>query len=774
MTRADRIAVAALLALVTLLFADVLLGINSLYVGDIAHYYHPAKRLLRDIVLGGDFPSWNPWFSAGQPMAANPEHEVFYPLTWLILLPSFEVGFSLLIVLHLGIAACAMYALLRSLDLAPPAAFFGALSFALGGICLSYLNLLPCLFSVAWLPLICLYARRFIRGGARRDFALASLVLGLQFVIGEPSTMLQTALLLGVYACTRGPRAIGRVALIGVAALLLSAVQMLPAVDHAAQSVRARGFPYANVVSWSTPPARLAELVHPNLLGHHLLNEKRMYWGAPLYPGRGVPFLHSIYSGLAVTVLAIAGLFANVRGRRLAMALFALSALLALGAHTPLWRLLYDAGVARSLRYPEKFLLLGMFAAVVFAAAALHELLRGNARVRKAALIVVGAIAAVTAAAALAAFTPVHARAFIALWHPPARVLEEMLPVSRWGWVLAAARAVLLFVLLRNLALVRARTGLALLGLFVLLDLGLLVPELAPRVESAYFRRPPALARELPANRAPYRLFHVASWQLGSAGWYTAPQPDLYWISRNAMYPPMTAAWGIRTVIEVDYDRTALQPTADFTSAVWAISRLRPDWLNAAGAMSNAWYGAVFVPGEEAFVRARGNRRVLQPVRLIELEPHPRYYIAAHVETIRDADDFVRKVAGARYPDHTAYVFGPSFHPAPGRVRAVEETANRARIDVETAGRSLLVMSVTPQKYWRVTVNGAPAEARITNLGYQSVVLPAAGTHVVEMRYRNPLIATGAMISAVAAALLALIGGLRRPVLSSAPPHAPS
>jgi len=755
--RADLIALAILTALITLLFADVLLGINSLYVRDIAHYYYPAKHILRDIVLGGDFPSWNPWFSAGQPLAANPEHEVFYPLTWLILLPSFEVGFGLLIVVHLYIGAWAMYAFLRSLDLGPPAAFFGALSFVFGGIGLSYLNLLPYLFGVAWLPLICLFARRFVHDGRRRDFALAAFFFALQLLIGEPSTILQTGMLLGIYAASRSVRAIARVTAIAVTALLLSSVQMLPTIDHAAQSVRAQGFPFGQVTSWSMPPARLGELVQPNLLGHHLINEKRVYWGGPLYPERGVPFLHSIYSGLAVTVLVLAGLLANVRGRRLVLVLMVLSTLLALGAHTPLWRLLYDAGVARSLRYPEKFLFLGMFAAVVYAAVVLEELLTLE-RLRKPALLVTGGITILTAIAAAIAFTPAHARIFIALWEPPARVLNEMLPLSRSGWMLAAARALLLLVLLRNLGRIRRAAWIALFGSFVLLDLGLLYPELAPRVPSDYYRQPPALVRQLPQDHAPYRLFHLASWQTESAGWYTTPQPDLDWIHRNALYPPMPATWGIRTVIDRDYDRTALQPTEDFANAVWSISRARPDWLNAIAAMSNAWYCAVYVPGEEAFARARGDRRTLQPVRLLDLDPHPRYYFAEQVETIRDANDFVAKVSSAKYPDRTAFIAG-GRRPAVGEgtVSRFSETSNTARIEVRTAGPAFLVMSVTPHKYWRTTVDGHETRAIVTNVGYQGVVIPNAGRHVVEMHYRNPLILIGGLMSLLTALLLAIL-----------------
>src|SRR5206468_2611013 len=114
---------------------------------------------------------WNRFFSAGQPMAANPEHEMFYPLTWLILLPSYDLGFRLLILIHIAISLVAMYALLRSMELRVFAAWFGAVSWGLGGLVLSYVNLLPILFSVAWLPLTCLFARRFLLRKSVRDFA---------------------------------------------------------------------------------------------------------------------------------------------------------------------------------------------------------------------------------------------------------------------------------------------------------------------------------------------------------------------------------------------------------------------------------------------------------------------------------------------------------------------------------------------------------------------------------------------------------------------------
>ncbi len=147
---------------------------NQFFFRDLASYYYPTKYIIRETILSGQFPFWNRFYSAGQPMAANPEYEVFYPLQWLTLLPSYDFGFRAHILVHLYLAAIGMYCLLRSTGLRIAASLFGAVSFGLGGPFLSLVNLLPILFCFAWLPLILLFARRAMAHPNRRDFAIAA------------------------------------------------------------------------------------------------------------------------------------------------------------------------------------------------------------------------------------------------------------------------------------------------------------------------------------------------------------------------------------------------------------------------------------------------------------------------------------------------------------------------------------------------------------------------------------------------------------------------
>ena len=288
------------LALVpTILFADIFFGRNTLYLRDVALYHYPGKRILREIVLGGEFPYWSPYISAGQPLAANPVHQVFYPPTWLILLPDFTTGFNLLALIHVYLAMFGMYALLRSMRPGDSptnqryraAAAFGGLSFGIGGLMVSLLNLFPLLYTAAWLPVTCLFTRRFLITRRRRDFAWAALSLAMQLLVGEPVTALQTGIILGAYAMHRGwsdgrgrgaARAVAMVGAISLTALLLASVQIIPAVDHLRDSGRGRGIDFFELTEWSTPPLRLLEPLFPAILGRWMLGNTSVFPSAEL------------------------------------------------------------------------------------------------------------------------------------------------------------------------------------------------------------------------------------------------------------------------------------------------------------------------------------------------------------------------------------------------------------------------------------------------------------------------------------------------------------
>src|SRR5207245_8569736 len=130
--------------------------------------------------------------------------------------------------------------------------------------------------------------------------------------------------------------------------------QIIPALDHQLDSGRAGALPLASAMQWSLPPARILELALPSLFGS--FRDWTFYWAGQRFYGSpgAVPWIFSFYSGLLVFVLACTGLVRRTRGWALAATIVAVSYVT---ATTPL---LYWIGF-RSLRYPEKFFIAGLF-----------------------------------------------------------------------------------------------------------------------------------------------------------------------------------------------------------------------------------------------------------------------------------------------------------------------------------------------------------------------------------------------------------------------------
>ena len=83
--RRDAGAALGLLALLIALFWRLVFRGEVLYDRDIAAVFHPMAESFFRAWRAGSLPLWNPWFSFGEPMLANPSAQVLYPPTWLML-----------------------------------------------------------------------------------------------------------------------------------------------------------------------------------------------------------------------------------------------------------------------------------------------------------------------------------------------------------------------------------------------------------------------------------------------------------------------------------------------------------------------------------------------------------------------------------------------------------------------------------------------------------------------------------------------------------------
>ncbi len=760
-----------LAAFITVLFSDVLFFGNQLFLRDLASYYYPTKRVIREILLSGSFPFWNPYYSAGQPMAANPEYEVFYPLQWLILLPSYDFGFRLHILMHLYIGAAGSYLFLRSLGLRRLSSLIGAVTFVLGGPFLSLTNLLPILFCVAWIPWIALFARRFFLRPNGRDLFATACFLGMQALAAEPTTLLQTWILIGwlalgmAWGAAPRSRALARAAawavLLIACGIAVGAVQLFPALDHVRDSVRSRPFPFDVASSWSFPTARLPEILFPQILGP--IHDKGMWhWGTILYPGEEAPFLISIYFGTLAACLIAAGLYSRPQGWRWWGGLCVVSLAIATGSHTPLFAWLRHLPYLGSIRYPEKFLLTPLLVGITVAAIFFDRLLDGDSRLRRRTAVLLILAGSLAGSIWLFSFTSLHGRLFVQLWEPAQDRAEQLILLSRSGWLAALVRCLAFSLLVLAISRMDRRRWSLLAVALVVIDLASLSNELLPRVPARFYSPPPALSLFSGPERG--RLFHEAQWDFRSVDSfrYNRASPSSHWFARGALLPMMPAAWGIPTVLEVDYDSTSLLPTADLLQAVWQVSSRRSDWREIFGAMSGVSHRAVYRPFDAEMNRVGDDPEAAIPIHVARMEGNPRYYFADQLSRLTGPEDFARQLSGKSFSRRVAFVPFHAFEPAPGVIREVSESPGHIELEAEARGRTYLVLSITPHKYWRAKIDGTSVPLQVTNVGYSGLMFPP-GRHRVVLHYRNEVVLLSLLISCVSLLSFLALAFLWRP-----------
>src|SRR6185436_5609724 len=196
------------------------------------------------------------------------------------------------------------------------------------------------LCSMVWAPLLLLAIDGWL-DARRADWLLVGAAsVALLILAGHPQYAFYTGLIAGLYSALGLTRVSGRVrALLGLLAMgtlgvALSAAQLLPAIDAAGEAVRRGGTSYDFAASFSLPPENLLTLLVPYPFGGPGLLD---YWGRAYF------WEVSLFIGAAGTCLALIGAWRGERGRRrFAVTMSLVSLLLALGSHTPLFRLLYD------------------------------------------------------------------------------------------------------------------------------------------------------------------------------------------------------------------------------------------------------------------------------------------------------------------------------------------------------------------------------------------------------------------------------------------------
>lgn len=744
-----------------LFFAPVLLGGGQFLYRDAGRAYYPEKRYLAEELRAGRFPEWNPHVGLGAPIVAGAIASAQHPANLLFLALPFDAAFRLWVVLCTLAGGLGALAWARTLGAGPAASALAGLAFALSGFLVSSSDNLIHLATMAAAPWLLAAARSHAaRGGPLR---LAG-VLAASFACASGGELLDWAVALALAAAQAwlpgieppAPRRLARSVAAAAAAILGAAPVLLPFAAFLPASSRGVALPLDQAARWNLHPARLLEFAVPHLARGPLGSIRNEVYVALTGDRVGTPWTLSLYAGAATIALAALAAKRNAAARVL-VALAAFGAWCAMGHHAGFGAVAARLPVLSSVRYFERLAGWPTLLLAVAAALGAERLVRERPAARRAAAGAALAAAALLASSVAApAMGPRLAGAAASVGEALASNLAEG---TRAAGLALALLAGIAFGVARG-RLVRAAP--LLLALVVALDL-------AGANVRAYVTSDPALL--YPAG-APLPSRLAAAPELGRV---TAP----FALDRER-WPELLPyesswRWGARTAA-ASFHLAWRVSSFDAYAGVFP-ARLARFWARVplAGQTVPAGLvgvGAVSIPHRlerAAEVRLRPPWRVLAedpelPAWLVEVPHRPRVYLAGAIVPVDEdgALEFLARADPAREAP-TALEGGvpAGYTPPRGTARLGVDAAERVTVLVESDGPALLVLNDQVLDGWRATVDGRPARIHAANFLARGVWVEA-GRHEVVFRYRTPLWREGWIAFALAAAVLAGWGRLRR------------
>ena len=479
------------------------------------------------------------------------------------------------------------------------------------------------------------------------------------------------------------------------------------------------GYEFAS--SWSLHPEEIFALVIPEFVAFDTNTTTHKYWGRNAFK------INSEYIGIVPLFFAIFALSRIRKKTHIAflLGLFILSVAYALGPHTPLHKLLYHLVPGVSvLRAPGMIAFLFAFALCALAAYGLHRLITDDTTPDTGKKIgIAGGIC--TAILLLFAFAP---SVLLSLWQnivwtdipaPRLQIAQNNLSLTGQGALVAA-----LFVgTLTVISYLRAQNKLQ-IHTFALVLLAILLID-TWRIDKIFLNY-------VNPNRVPPR-------ERVNADAVAFLKRD------NSLF---------RVLALPDHNQMPL-PGIDLVTGFHDFAIRRYDNILKSGAINNPAIlnllntKYIVAPSELniQYLQKIAGRQGLHIYRNPGALPY--FYLAPQYEIIPDENQILQKLSDPNTnPMQTALIEeNPGITSTPnaseaGSVKRLEYNEHQGHLKLKTTtpGPRILVISQNHHPNWTATVNGEPKPLIRANYLWTAVAL-APGEHIVELTYRDPIVA---------------------------------
>jgi hypothetical protein len=756
---------------------------------DMVEYHLPMRTAFAHLASVG-LPQWDPFAHGGQPLLSNPNYGALYPLAWLALLFPPAMALNFLVLIHAGLAAWGAFRLARRLGAGAGPGVLSAVAYACGPTFLALLHTLTIALAMSFLPWVMAFTLALLdpAPGERTRRAWCGLTLALTaiLVLGDPLIVAMSLIIVLAFVLARPRERLPRLPQLAGAfafALGLAAIQVVPMLARLADSPRAAGLDWEQSTSWSLPWQRIVELFFPNFFGDASRPELALYFGWGIHD-RDYPYLIWIGIGLPLLLLSLAAWTRRDTPERATWALMSLAGIfLALGRHNPFyhWAWSYLPGIDK-LRFPEKFLLLALTAAVFAGALGWQQLLdqressdptnparRGRALAAELPAALAALLVLTAAGLVLLAYFAPQLIAFFARSHAGMPLSAEALPrvihfYRREGlFALGFAFATLALFAFARFSRAPRRTLEGTAIVLVALELWTYGYALVRTLPAAELFAPPRLVRDLPPSAL--RLFSDEPYRRDKTEFVvTAGNPRLRWARAPIERLDSRAGnlFGYAYALDKDFDLSLTQPAARAVHFYEQVRKFSELELHLLGAWSVSHLVERKSPDELLEEAQRVGPRLaaaISPVRL-RVNPFalPPYRFVAGGLVFPDAATAERAAANAHLPlNAIEYLIADSpLPPLPvlpagrlddARLQSVADRGGDLQLAYSARHAALLVVAATYDTRWEALMGARKLPLYETAAGYMAVLVPA-GEGEVRMRFRDPWVSLGAAITA--------------------------
>ncbi len=389
-------------------FGRETLGWLTLGDQDAIFFFFPAFQFIGEQLKSGNLPLWTNYQYSGSPLFAQWHTGILDPINWIYVIETSSRTLTMSIEIGFALSLLATFVYTRSLGFTRRACVISAVIYALSGFAVGR-TLYPCfLHIVALVPLVLFFVERLYQRGKWLDVAAGALIIAWQIFAAHAQPLVYSSLLAGAYALFRwqtgkkvamnrrsgveqenagvaaekdlaSPFFLLQFALMFIIGAALAAVQLIPAVETAGQSVR-KEWPYDLFTMNSLHPISLLTTLFPFLHGSGKTIYQLPYWGNYWHHNEA-----QFYLGLPAISLAIAGAIFAWRRKDRIVVFWSLVAvvgiILSLGKYSgPIARLLFHVPLISHFRSPNRHWMEVTLAVAVLAGYAIDRLLRERER----------------------------------------------------------------------------------------------------------------------------------------------------------------------------------------------------------------------------------------------------------------------------------------------------------------------------------------------------------------------------------------------------------